>query len=129
MISQGTGNKYLNPAKLVVMFSSHPMRNDARYVDKPDEFQEGRFLRECRHARRGTEKSRLDNSVADVFSFGPRMCLGARLAEIELLSILAATLERYRVELSSLNETKVYGVKNTFMNQPDPTPKFEFHQI
>jgi cytochrome P450 len=53
------------------------------------------------------------------------MCLGARLAKLELLNILAETLDQYdRVEFTNANQT--IGVANAFLNRPDPIPDIKF---
>lgn len=120
------GKRFRIPAGTKIMFSSQPMRNDPKFVESPHEFQLQRFTRECKHARRGTDQAKLDHPISDVFSFGPRMCLGARLAKIELLNMLAETIEQFHVGFVDENVGKQIGVSNNFLTRPDPIPQFKF---
>jgi len=127
IVSRRSGQRYIVPKGTDIFFSNREMRVDPKYVTNSETFQVDRYTRECKHARRGKPEALIDSQVADVFSFGPRMCLGARLAKVEMLNILAETLENFKVEFQDPNQ-KV-GITNTFLTRPDPVPKFKFTRV
>ncbi|XP_065302083.1 probable cytochrome P450 12a5, mitochondrial isoform X1 [Dermacentor albipictus] len=59
------------------------------------------------------------------FSIGPRMCIGRRVAEMELCIFLAKVLHRYRVE----NHHGEIGFLTQFTSRPEKPAKFRFVEV
>lgn len=58
-----------------------------------------RFLREGPGVATGCPKAKDANPFIYLpFGFGPRMCVGRRFAELEIESLLARTIRRYKLE-------------------------------
>lgn len=125
--SHRTGKTFKVPKGTFVMFCNKNLKMDPSLVKDANVFKADRYTRECKHARRGTPEAKIDSQVSDVFSFGPRMCIGARLAKIELMNILAETLDQYKVELEDPKQE--FSIVNSFLTRPDPLPKFKFTKI
>jgi len=117
---------YTIPKGSRVQFISSPLQNDPSIVSNPAEFKVDRFTRECKHARRGTPEAKIDHPLTDVFSWGPRMCLGARLAKIELVLTLAEVIGMHNIGFQDSRTNRNIGVFNSFLTRPDPIPEFRF---
>ncbi|XP_065302080.1 probable cytochrome P450 301a1, mitochondrial [Dermacentor albipictus] len=59
------------------------------------------------------------------FSIGPRMCIGRRIAEMELCILVAKVLQRYRVE----NHHGDIGFLTQFTGKPAKPAKFRFVEL
>ena len=62
------------------------------------------------------------------FSIGKRMCLGARLAEVEVVSMFARFLQDYNIELLS-NSPAPVPVFKMGMIEPNPSPVYNFRRL
>lgn len=60
------------------------------------------------------------------FGFGPRMCIGKRLADLEIETVVARIVRNFHVEWH--HGEMEYG-KNTFMNGPAGDLKFRFVDV
>lgn len=81
-------NKTLLPGVTALIFTPS-LHRDARYFPDPDEFRPDRFLQEQNDQR---------NPFAYIpFSAGPRNCIGAKFAMMEVKLVLNAILKRYEV--------------------------------
>ena len=107
------------------------MANDERFVDRPSEFQLERYLKESRNVRRGTDKACIDSEVSSIFGYGPRMCPGANIADVIILTFLATTLEHYKIELAeeNANQEFISKIHIFLINRPDPIPRFSFRRL
>ena len=76
LFSKRLNEKVLLKAGTTVQFASCPMKADPGVVKDPTVFQADRFTKENKKSRRGTPEAILDHPIADLFSYGPRMCLG-----------------------------------------------------
>ncbi|CAE7539359.1 Cyp27a1 [Symbiodinium necroappetens] len=67
------------------------LQRDPKIVDDPWAFRPERFMAEAVQARKNDPlKSLLDHKLIEKpFSFGARMCLGARLAEMEMMILIS----------------------------------------
>ncbi|XP_049511228.1 probable cytochrome P450 12c1, mitochondrial [Dermacentor silvarum] len=59
------------------------------------------------------------------FSIGPRMCIGRRIAEMEICILVAKVLKRYRVE----NHHGDIGFLTQFTGRPEKPAKFRFVEL
>ncbi|XP_020659476.3 cholesterol side-chain cleavage enzyme, mitochondrial isoform X1 [Pogona vitticeps] len=78
---------YLIPAKTLVQVGIYAMGHDPRYFTRPEQFSPERWLgHDSRHFR------------LLGFGFGPRQCLGRRIAELEMQLFLIHMLEKFKIE-------------------------------
>lgn len=120
----GGGRSYEVPAGVRLAFSSAGFSLDPDLVESPGEFRPARWLG-SKESRRGTPLEPLDhNLLSHPFSFGPRMCLGARIAQAELHALLARTVRTFRLRLDPPGQR--WAVRNDFLTKPDPFPRIAF---
>ena len=62
------------------------------------------------------------------FSIGKRMCLGARLAEAEVVSMFSRFLQDYEIELAPGSPDPI-PVFKMGMIEPDPSPHYVFKPL
>jgi cytochrome P450 family 12 len=92
--------------------------------EKPTEFIPERWIKsnqdpQCPHAKDAHPFSFLP------FSFGPRMCVGRRIAELELEALIIRTIKNFKVDWK-------YGdlkIKSVLVNIPEGDLKFKFTKI
>ena len=65
---------------------------------------------------------RLPNGLSLPFGFGPRMCIGRRLAELSMQILLLRLSQAYRIE----NQTKNVNCISLLINQPDQPIHLKF---
>lgn len=93
---------------------------DPKFVDHPDSYQPERWLEDAVAARKGTEREIIDHKLlAANFGFGPRMCLGARLAVNEIYTMVARLLLDWEIEVARPHDRVVLRL----LRAPDPTPQ------
>ncbi|XP_042331113.1 cholesterol side-chain cleavage enzyme, mitochondrial [Sceloporus undulatus] len=78
---------YFIPAKTLVQVGIHAMGQDARFFNKPEQFNPARWLNHDSKHFRGLS-----------FGFGPRQCLGRRIAELEMQLFLIHMLDNFKIE-------------------------------
>ena len=62
------------------------------------------------------------NGLSLPFGFGPRMCIGRRLAELSMQILLLRLSQAYRIE----NQTKNVNCISLLINQPDQPIHLKF---
>jgi len=101
------------------------LQNDPAIVDNPELYQPERFLPDAVEQRKGDPlKSLLDHKfLGTPFSFGARMCLGARLADMEIMTLMAKFVANFDLELPP---GQTWDEKMTTLKSPDPIPRVNF---
>jgi len=116
---------YLLPANTRIFVNMYPIQHDPKIVDEPDKYMPERFVPAEVEKRKGTPKELIDHLLTKrPFSFGARMCLGARIAEVEIKTFLAHLLRLYKFELDPPGQ-----VAKPFLGgfvKPHPFPSLKF---
>lgn len=121
---RGGGRSFEVPAGVRISFSSVGCSLDPRLVDSPEEYRPDRWLG-GREGRKGSPLELLDHNIlSQPFSFGPRMCLGARIAQAELHALVARTVRAHAFALDPPGQA--WGVRNDFLTKPEPFPRITF---
>lgn len=111
---------YLLPQGTQVSTMAAAMQFDERYVESPEEYRPERWLPEEVERRKGTEAEIIDHKLmAANFGFGPRMCLGARLAVNEMQSLVARLLLDYEIGVAKGHEK----IQMRLLRAPSPAPQ------
>jgi len=120
---------YNVPAQTRIVMSVEAIQKDPKIVDDPHIYRPERFLDEAVKARKGDPlKSILDHKLLGTpFSFGARMCLGARLADVEIMTLLAKFTSRFKFELSPADQTWEKTIRT--MSIPDKIPTISFTSL
>lgn len=72
------------------------------FFDDPEDFLPERWMSEEVASRKGTDKELIDHQLLkNPFSFGPRMCLGSRLAEMEIKALVARIVQDHEFILAA----------------------------
>jgi cytochrome P450 len=114
---------YSIPAGTKVNIATGPIQMDPTLVDEPTKFIPERWSEDEVKKREGTAKEIIDHSLLKrPFSFGPRMCLGARVAELEMKTMVSHMVRRYKFEVSPKDQA--YKVVNRTFAKAEPYPQF-----
>jgi cytochrome P450 len=118
VLDSANGKQYLLPKGTLVNWSSAGMSYDPSLFTDVLEFVPERWLEEPLK-----NDQTLNHPLMTMpWGAGPRMCIGARIAEIELRAIVAEVVRRADVELADPNAT--WEVANRMGNFPAPMPAF-----
>jgi len=116
---------YLVPAHTRLLLMADALQNDPKLVDDVTEFRPERWADEEVAQRKGTPKQILDHQMlAKPFGYGARMCLGARVAELEVKALLARMVTDWKFSVADPSEKCITGMG--LMLKPDPFPKLKF---
>ena len=129
LTSQRSGKSYVLPAGTMFVYTQAQVMNDPSVVSNAHEFDLNRFSRECKRDRRGKTDAVLDSPMNDVFSSGPRQCIGSRLAKVEIRLVIAELVARYHVGFAIESLPPKYTIWNALLSRPDPVPKFVFTSV
>merc|ERR1712232_1178411 len=114
---------YDYPAGMLLAMNINAFQMDPTYVDQPQEYKPERWLPEAVRERKGTEKEVLDHRLlASPFGAGARMCLGHKLAEIEIAVATARLFQDWKVTLDPPNQQ--WNLKQGLFVKADPFPNF-----
>eukprot|EP01125_Pyxidicula_operculata_P011554 TRINITY_DN3782_c0_g1_i1.p1 TRINITY_DN3782_c0_g1~~TRINITY_DN3782_c0_g1_i1.p1 ORF type:complete len:516 (-),score=108.79 TRINITY_DN3782_c0_g1_i1:111-1658(-) len=126
---------YTIPKEATFLLSTVPYLTSPEVFENPQKFNPDRWDRASKRARRqGGDQPASENTQATSlqdhpymmlpFSIGPRMCLGARVAEGELMAYLAQLVQDYKIELADGSPVPKQVTVATI--KPLPQPKFKF---
>ncbi|EDV24783.1 uncharacterized protein TRIADDRAFT_56947 [Trichoplax adhaerens] len=89
---------YQIPAGTFVTAASYAIGRDSELYSDPDNFKPERWLRDSEESAGGYKFT--------PFGFGPRMCLGRRIAELELETLLVQLLPKCSIEVKNEIENR-----------------------
>jgi cytochrome P450 len=114
---------FLIPAGTKLTMNTDAIQRDEKVVENPELFLPERWLASAVEARKGTASEVLDHRLlSSPFSFGPRMCLGARLAELEIKVLVARLVQDWEISIPA--GAPPIGMKEYLFISPFPEPKF-----
>mmetsp|Transcript_41888 Transcript_41888/g.97781 ORF Transcript_41888/g.97781 Transcript_41888/m.97781 type:complete len:506 (-) Transcript_41888:7-1524(-) len=114
---------YKVPEGTQVGFNVYSLQNDPKYVEDPSQFKPERWLPDAVEARKGTEAEVIDDKLlATPFSFGARMCLGGRVADLELSAAIARLVRDWRISMPE-GQTSWRNLQ-PLMTRAHPFPEF-----
>lgn len=117
---------YHLPAGTTVSYCSQAFQLDPKYFEDPLSYKPERWSEEARQERKkkGTNAIHDHLLLSAPFGMGPRMCIGARIAQIEIYTLISALIQKYHVELDPPNQE--IGRLFRLVTRPNPTPTFKF---
>lgn len=81
---------YLVPAQTIIQLEFLATAASEKYFKNASDYKPERWLRE--------NKKDIDSFAFLPFGFGPRMCIGSRVAELETYLLVAKVIQRFRLE-------------------------------
>jgi len=108
------------PSGTLLMLASDIISHDEAHFEDPNEFKPERWLD-------GKEREDKDSPILfKVFplSIGPRMCIGARLADAMMFLVVARLVQDFKI--IDLQPEQVIGRRSKLVVAPDPPLKLQF---
>ncbi len=105
----------------------YSLQNDPKYVEHPEAFVPERWLDDAVSARAGTASEVLDHKLlATPFSFGARMCLGGRVADLETYAAICQLVRDWTFTVSKA--APPWRVLQPLMTKAAPFPNFDIQK-
>ncbi|XP_050323953.1 probable cytochrome P450 12a5, mitochondrial [Bactrocera neohumeralis] len=125
---------YQVPKNTYVSMIFAPIQSDARYYSRPLEFLPERWLRantEVDEPQQVTEECTQSIKASSPFvylpfGFGPRVCLGRRISELEVGLGVARLVRNFKIEFNYPTDKAFKGM---LINMPNIPLKFKFTDI
>jgi cytochrome P450 len=119
-IVDGT-NSYHVPAGKRILLNNRGIPMDPKYVSNPTLYEPERFLPDAIAARKGTPAQIIDHpSFAEPFGRGKRRCLGANVANAEIMILAARLFQDWEIGLK--DGTAEWKASQKLMLKADPYP-------
>jgi cytochrome P450 len=116
---------YNIPPGVKIHIATSAVQWDPNLVDQPDKFIPERWSKAAQQARKGTEKEVIDNlAIAKPFGVGPRMCLAARFADIELRLFACHLVRSWYFRFDPPEQE--FKITMTSATKATPYPKIKF---
>lgn len=120
-------NGYQVPKETPVLMLSHGIEKDDQHFPRSKEFLPERWRREETSASKCPNSLKPSNPFAYLpFGFGPRMCIGRRIVDMELELGIARLLRNFHVEYNYSTEK---AFKCTILNVPNIPLTFKFTDV
>ena len=99
--------------------SNNKIANDEEYAGpEPTKFNPDRFSEEAVAARKGTRAEFLDHPVACTpFGFGARMCVGSRVARLEVSALISRIVQDHQLEYDAVNSGPTFRLSHTITKE------------
>ncbi|XP_071574201.1 cytochrome P450 9e2-like [Temnothorax nylanderi] len=99
------------PRGMHILISVSGLQEDSRYWENPEAFDPERFGSEKKHS--------IERFAYLPFGEGPRMCVGMRMAQLQMKACLATLLRKYRLELSSKTRVPLKMTASLFLSSAE----------
>jgi len=111
------------PPGTLFELSSYPYCLDESIYPNPKAYFPERWLKN----NESTGTSSLHNHPYMIlpFGIGPRMCIGARVAEMEIFALVSSLIQKYNLEIEG-PEPEQY---TPLFAQPSPVPTYKFNKL
>jgi len=113
---------YNIPAGVNIALSAYPYCVDEKIFENPKEFIPERWLND----NENENALKRHPYLIIPFGIGPRMCLGARVAEIEIMALTTGILQKYEIQLGPgpevMQDTELFA-------KPSPPPVYIFKKL
>ncbi|XP_014476321.1 PREDICTED: cytochrome P450 9e2-like [Dinoponera quadriceps] len=96
---------------MTIMVPVIALQEDPRYWDKPEIFDPERFSPDRKH--------NIERFTFLPFGEGPRICVGMRMALLQMKACLAVLLKKYSLELSPRTQIPLKMIPGTFLPTPE----------
>ncbi|XP_022223245.2 probable cytochrome P450 12d1 proximal, mitochondrial [Drosophila obscura] len=113
---------YEVPSGTPVLVAANALMKDPAYYARPDEFMPERWLRDPQSGK----KLQVSPFTFLPFGFGPRMCIGKRLVDLEVETSVAKLIRNFHVEFLH-DASKPY--KTLFVMEPAIDFRFKFTDL
>ncbi|XP_034483057.1 probable cytochrome P450 12d1 proximal, mitochondrial [Drosophila innubila] len=120
--SDVTLSGYNIPKGSQILLGSNALMKDERYYPRADEFLPERWLRDPET----NKKTQISPFTFLPFGFGPRMCIGKRIVDLEMETSLAKIIRNFYVEFN-YDASKPY--KSFFVMEPAIPFQFKFTDV
>ncbi|XP_034483067.1 probable cytochrome P450 12c1, mitochondrial [Drosophila innubila] len=117
---------YRIPKHTRLLMNSNLLLDDERFYPRAKEFLPERWLRQQPNESENLVADNMSPFVYLPFGFGPRMCVGKRIVDMEMEITVANLVRNFQVEYKYPTEN---AFKSTFINQPVIPLKFKFTDI
>jgi len=94
-----------------IMISTNGLQEDSRYWENPKVFDPDRFGPD--------RKRRIERFAFLPFSEGPRICVGMKMAQLQMKACLATFLRKYSLELSPKTRLPLKMKATSFLSAAD----------
>ncbi|XP_065297837.1 cytochrome P450 3A6-like [Dermacentor albipictus] len=113
--------KYVIKKGTSVLVPTYQLHHDPQYWKEPEKFDPERFSPE--------NKSSINPTAYQPFGLGPRICIGQRLALVELVSAAAQTLRHYRIVLGKSQKRDLEIGTYSVMAAPKEKVLIRLHRL
>ncbi|CAL1679333.1 unnamed protein product [Lasius platythorax] len=97
--------------RMEILIPVHGLQEDPRYWEHPEVFDPERFGPERKHS--------IERFAFLPFGEGPRICVGMRMAQLQIKACLATFLRKYSLELSPKTRTPLKMIPSSFFAAAD----------
>merc|ERR1719233_347111 len=119
---------YAVPKGTICQFDLYAIQNDPKIVEDSEKFIPERWSPEAVEARKNTSSEVLDHPLLrNSFSAGARMCPGHRVAQLEVITMVATLVRQWQFMIAPGQGISEYMDVKYFQAmtlQPNPMPKF-----
>ncbi|KAL1462040.1 hypothetical protein MTO96_043252 [Rhipicephalus appendiculatus] len=113
--------KYLIKKGTSVMVPTYQLHYDPKFWENPEKFIPERFSPE--------NKDCINPTVYQPFGLGPRICLGQRLAQVELASATTHVLRHYRITLGAAQKDDLELDTYSYLAVPKEVIRIRLHRL
>lgn len=114
-------DQYLIKKGMSVMVSTYNLHRDPQYWTDPEKFDPERFSPENKHS--------IHPAAYQPFGLGVRVCLGQRLALLELASVAAHVLRHFSITLGPSQKTDLELKASAFLIVPKDPVRVKLHRL
>lgn len=113
--------KYLIKKGTSVMVPTYHMHHDPQFWTDPEKFDPDRFSPENKHL--------IKQATYQPFGLGIRVCIGQRLALVELASVTSQVLRRFRITHGPSQKPDLGLITYAFLMAPNDTVWIKLHKL